>query len=143
MFNHYQNLAVDLKQKDIMLIFSGDQPQFQLFSVKAHKEFLKLLPLKIDRSNIFGDTMLKLARGALDQLSSTKSHALIRKEFMKALGMSTLSSKIPEILLILDENLKKWPENEEINIISYLMEITFDVISHAFFGPNFKTKIHL
>mmetsp|Transcript_40011 Transcript_40011/g.39609 ORF Transcript_40011/g.39609 Transcript_40011/m.39609 type:complete len:291 (-) Transcript_40011:777-1649(-) len=138
-FEHYEKAALE-KGKDLMLIFSGDLPQFLLFSVKAHDEFLKLFPKKLDRNDYFRDTILKISSGSMDQMRTTSLQKKIKKELMSSLGLNTLSKKIPEIIQILQQHLASWQTKDFEDISDNLSSLTFDIISHSIFGECY-TKI--
>lgn len=139
-FNHYLECVMQRNDVDIMLIFSGDTPQFQIFSLEAHKQVLALAPQKIDRSDLFKYGLSKISLNALDQIPTNEEYRLIRSEFLKALGFNAISERIPDILKIVETNLANWPENEEVEMIHNVMKITFDIISHLTFGNDIDNK---
>ena len=87
--------AMESNQTDIYLVFYGHIPKFHLFSLKAHKEFLGLFPHKVDRSDHMKFTKGKVWIGALGQMYTNDKSKLIRSEFLKSIGLSEISERIP------------------------------------------------
>ena len=111
------------------LVFFGEQPKFYLISLKAHKEFLDMVPNRIDRSDQMKYSRGRIGKDGLGQTPTNDKSKLIRSEFIKAIGFNQISNRIPDIEEIFERSLDTWPIGEEIIISEKLKDVTFEVIT--------------
>ena len=135
-FSWFMDSVKQNKDFDIRLYFYGEDPRFQIVSLKAHKEFIDLFPHKIDRSESMKKSLAKMWVGSFDQQLTTEKCKLIRSEFLKAIGFNEISTRIEEIIEIFDSFTNTWSEEKEINLIELVQDITFEVINHLLFGND-------
>ncbi len=139
-FSWYMDSVKQNKNFDIRLYFYGEDPQFQIVSLRAHKEFIDLFPHKVDRSDSMKRSLVKIWIGSFDQYLTNEKYKLIRSEFLKAIGFNEISARIKEIIEIFDSFINAWPEEKDINLIELVQDITFEVINNLLFG-NDSAKI--
>eukprot|EP00345_Euplotes_harpa_P011257 CAMPEP_0168349162 /NCGR_PEP_ID=MMETSP0213-20121227/20231_1 /TAXON_ID=151035 /ORGANISM="Euplotes harpa, Strain FSP1.4" /LENGTH=166 /DNA_ID=CAMNT_0008359009 /DNA_START=281 /DNA_END=781 /DNA_ORIENTATION=+ len=135
-FDTYVQTVMNRRDVDVKLIFSGDVPQFEIFSLKAHEEVMDLYPSKVDRADVFKFFLSKICVGGLDQMPTNDEYKLIRNEFTKALGINAISKRIPELMQVAESFTERWREGEEIDMIEEIQSITFEVINYLCFGSD-------
>ena len=134
--SHYIDNAIETRGVDVRLVFNGDIPQFQLISLKAHKEFLELFPQQVDRSDALKKFATKMWTNSIEQLLTKDRFKLIRSEFLKSIGFNEISERILEMIKIFDSFTDSWTEGENLNLIDDVQDLTFKVMSYLLFGND-------
>lgn len=140
---HLMQTALDHPNCNIRIIFSGPKPLYLLYSPQALEEFSKLVPTKIDRFDNHAKHFGKMAKGAIDQMRSTKNWKQRRDSILHTMGIHLASRYIPLMLDTLETTSQQWIVGEWINLSRELTSLTFDVITQILFGRDIRIKIDL
>ena len=120
---------------DIKLRFNGPRCIFSLCSTNALKEFMKLVPSKLDRMP-FLSSIGKLFPNSMLQNKSSEDWSERRKAFSSMLDLNSSSKYIPMMLDSVKAYLKDWKEGENIELTNQMNLITFKITISILFGED-------
>ena len=121
---------------DIKLVQLGPISKFDIWSVKAMREFEAFVPHKIDRHNHKGLPTGNLAPESFGILRSTKGWDERRKVILRTMGINFASQYIPMIIQTVDNWARDVKFNVSLNLSNEMGKITFRIITKILFGKD-------
>ena len=134
-YDYHRHHIQKSKGIDLKLTFFGSRCIVTMSSLKSHKEFLKLIPSKLDRKS-FSGAFGKLFPESLLQIRSEQQWADRRKVFTSMLDLNFSSKYIPMMLESTKTYLKTWKIGETVELVNQMNLITFKIIISILFGQD-------
>ena len=132
MIDYYrENRNIDLYFWQLGSVF-----QVHLWSIKAFKEFEKLIPDMVDRDDHKLLLLGKVAPNSFALTTSNKSWDARRKEILKTIGINFASKYIKMMIDVVDEWVKNAIIGENLDISIEMNKLTFRVITRILFGRD-------
>ena len=141
-FYHFYEEALEHAEKiDIRLTQIGPVTRLEACSIKALKEFEKLVPYKLDRRSKGLSPTTRLFTGSFALRNSDKSWLNRRTAVIKLLGNNKCSEYIKMINQTIDNQIDLVKEGEKINFGNFLSNTTFMIISKILFGSDIEENM--
>ena len=138
-FHHFIEEAIEKGEEiDIRLTQMGPVTRFEPCSIKAFKEFEKLVPDKLDRKDKGLAPTTRLFNGSVALRNSDESWHNRRIAITKLLGINKCSEYIKMMNQTIDTQIDLLKEGDQINFGDLLASITFMIISKILFGSDIE-----
>ena len=139
----YEHITDALKphKYDIKFVSQGNSLIYFMMSTKAVKEFVDLIPSKIDRSPMFRRYFGKMNPNAFINSKTTQNWKERRNATNTIIGFNYASRYVSLMNECLDEQIKKWKPGQAINFSDEINEIAFKIICIILFGKETLDKI--
>ena len=140
-YYHLIEYSMKSKKSDLWFSIFGGTIIFDLLSSKAIEEFKTKWPEFIDRMDIRDIGFGKLISKSFLASRSDKSWKTRRDFYLKEIGLNSASKFIPCMVEQIMAKTKQWKKGVSYNLISEIVDATFNIICIILFGKAIIEEI--